>query len=55
MGYPASIGSEAAFELTNHNIHSSRDNLNHEEFNFDHLLQFSKLATAFAIEVAGWN
>lgn len=54
-GYPASIGSEAAFELTNHNIHSARDVMTADEFSFDHALHFSKLVVAFVGEVGGWE
>jgi len=36
------------------NVSVSRIDIS-EEFSFDHMLEFSKLAVAFAIELAGWD
>ncbi|KAF8761497.1 peptidase [Rhizoctonia solani] len=47
---------ESSFETTNHNIHSANDRIDYSsEFSFDHALEFSKLAVAFAIELGGWQ
>ncbi|KAL4065989.1 hypothetical protein V8B97DRAFT_1933155 [Scleroderma yunnanense] len=56
-GYPSIFTIESAFKHANlANIHSARDRIDiSEEFSFDHMLEFSKLAVAFAIELAGWD
>jgi leucyl aminopeptidase len=55
-GYPSSFTIESAFENSNPNIHSTNDRIDvSDEFSFPHLLEFSKLAVAFAIELAGWK
>jgi leucyl aminopeptidase len=47
---------ESSFETTNHNIHSANDRIDlSDEFSFEHALEFSKLAVAFAIELGGWK
>ncbi|KAG9312813.1 hypothetical protein JVU11DRAFT_6229 [Chiua virens] len=53
-GYPSIFTIESAFENANHNnIHSSRDRIDiSTEFSFDHMLEFSKLAVAFAMELS---
>lgn len=52
-GYPSIFTIESSFANANHdNIHSSRDRIDiSDEFSFDHMLEFSKLAVAFAIEL----
>ncbi|KAF9218621.1 Zn-dependent exopeptidase [Gyrodon lividus] len=52
-GYPAIFTIEASFENSNHaNIHTSNDRIDiSSEFSFEHMLEFSKLAVAFAIEL----
>ncbi|KAF9535087.1 peptidase [Crepidotus variabilis] len=51
-GYPASFTIESSFENSNKNIHSANDRIDvSPEFSFDHMLEFSKLAVAFAVEL----
>ncbi|KAG8990248.1 Leucine aminopeptidase 1 [Tulasnella sp. JGI-2019a] len=54
-GYRSSFAIESSFPNSNHYIHSSNDVIDLPEFSFDHMLEFSKLAVAFAIELAGWE
>ncbi|CAE6457676.1 unnamed protein product [Rhizoctonia solani] len=55
-GYPSAFSIESSFETTNHNIHSANDRIDYSpEFSFEHALEFSKLAVAFAIELGGWQ
>jgi len=55
-GYRSSFAIESAFENSNHYIHSTNDRIDiSPEFSFDHMLEFSKLAVAFAIELGGWK
>jgi len=55
-GYPSSFTIESSFENSNKNIHSTNDRIDiSPEFSFDHMLEFSKLAVAFAIELGGWG
>ncbi|KAI0295823.1 peptidase [Multifurca ochricompacta] len=54
-GYRSSFTIESAFENSNKNIHSANDRIDiSPEFSFTHMLEFSKLAVAFVIEVGGW-
>ncbi|KIY49546.1 peptidase [Fistulina hepatica ATCC 64428] len=54
-GYPSSFTIESSFEDSNQLIHSTNDRIDiSDEFSFDHVLQFCKLAVAFAIELGGW-
>ncbi|KAG6880282.1 hypothetical protein C0992_000059 [Termitomyces sp. T32_za158] len=47
---------ESAFENSNKNIHSVNDRIDiSDEFSFSHMLEFSKLAVAFAVELGGWS
>ncbi|KJA30105.1 hypothetical protein HYPSUDRAFT_210903 [Hypholoma sublateritium FD-334 SS-4] len=51
-GYPSSFTIESSFENSNKNIHSVNDRIDiSDEFSFDHMLEFSKLAVAFAVEL----
>ncbi|KAG8762520.1 Leucine aminopeptidase 1, partial [Serendipita sp. 397] len=54
-GYPSSFAIESSFENSNHAIHSTSDRMDIEGFSFDHMLEFSKLAVAFAIELADYK
>ncbi|KAI6101929.1 hypothetical protein F5141DRAFT_1136446 [Pisolithus sp. B1] len=56
-GYPGIFTIESSFGHANHaNIHTSHDRIDvSPEFSFDHMLEFSKLAVAFVIELAGWE
>lgn len=54
-GYPSSFAIESSFENSNHDIHSTRDTMDLPEFSFEHMLEFSKLAVAFAIELADYK
>ena len=52
-GYQSAFAIESSFEDSNHHIHSSQDTIDHPEFSFDHMKEFSKLAIAFVVELAG--
>jgi len=55
-GYPSSFTIESSFGNSNKHIHSSNDRIDiSDEFSFTHMLEFSKLAVAFAIELGGWT
>ncbi|THH31073.1 hypothetical protein EUX98_g3111 [Antrodiella citrinella] len=55
-GYPSSSYFEGAFENVNRNVHSINDRWDiSPEFSFEHMLEFSKLGVAFAVELAGWT
>ncbi|KDQ14786.1 hypothetical protein BOTBODRAFT_32551 [Botryobasidium botryosum FD-172 SS1] len=55
-GYPSAFSIESKFENSNQNIHSARDRIDiSPEFSFDHMLEFSKLAVSFAVELGGWE
>jgi len=53
-GYPSIFTIESSFANANlDNIHSSRDRIDiSTEFSFDHMLEFSKLAVAYAMELS---
>jgi len=51
-GYPSSFTIESTFANSNQNIHSANDRIDiSDEFSFSHMLEFSKLAVAFAVEL----
>jgi len=52
-GYQSSFAIESSFEDSNHNIHSTSDTIDHPEFSFSHMREFSKLVVAFAVELGG--
>ncbi|KAI9067560.1 peptidase [Trametes sanguinea] len=56
-GYPSVFTIEATFDNSNHgNIHTANDRYDvSPEFSFSHMLEFSKLAISFAIELGGWK
>ncbi|KAI0259270.1 peptidase [Gloeopeniophorella convolvens] len=55
-GYRSSFTIESSFENSNKNIHSGNDRIDiSPEFSFSHMLEFSKLAVAFSIELGGWK
>ncbi|KAI0751349.1 peptidase [Daedaleopsis nitida] len=56
-GYPSVFTIESTFEASNHqHIHSANDRYDiSDEFSFEHMLEFSKLAVAFAVELGGWS
>ncbi|QRV91498.1 Peptidase family M28 protein [Ceratobasidium sp. AG-Ba] len=55
-GYPSAFSIESSFENSNKFIHSTNDRIDiSDEFSFEHALEFSKLAVAFAIELGGWK
>jgi len=55
-GYPSSFTIESAFENSNPHIHSVNDRIDvSPEFSFDHMLEFSKLAVAYVVELGGWT
>ncbi|PPQ77340.1 hypothetical protein CVT25_010922 [Psilocybe cyanescens] len=55
-GYRASFTIESTFENSNKNIHSTNDRIDiSDEFSFSHMLEFSKLAVAFAVELGSYD
>jgi len=53
-GYPSVFTIESSFENSNKFIHSTNDRIDiSDEFSFTHMLEFSKLAVAFAVELGG--
>jgi len=53
-GYRSTFTIESSFENSNKNIHSINDRIDiSDEFSFEHMLEFSKLAVAFAVELGG--
>ncbi|KAI0676856.1 peptidase [Trametes maxima] len=56
-GYPSVFTIEATFPNSNHgNIHTANDRYDiSDEFSFSHMLEFSKLAVGFAVELGGWK
>jgi hypothetical protein len=44
---------ESTFEDSDKHIHSTGDTMDYEEFSFDHMKEFSKLAIAFGVELSG--
>ncbi|KAH9963857.1 peptidase [Russula dissimulans] len=55
-GYPSSFTIESEFRNSNPHIHSANDRIDiSHEFSFEHMLEFSKLAVAFVIELGGWR
>ncbi|KAI5120508.1 hypothetical protein M0805_000093 [Coniferiporia weirii] len=55
-GYPSIFTIESTFEDSNKFIHSGSDRIDiSDEFSFEHMLEFAKLATAFAIELGQWT
>jgi len=55
-GYPSGFAIESAFENSNKNIHSGQDTIDiSHEFSFSHMLEFSKLAVGFAVELGEWE
>ncbi|KIJ41121.1 hypothetical protein M422DRAFT_75674 [Sphaerobolus stellatus SS14] len=55
-GYRSSFTIESEFHDSDPNIHSTRDTIDvSPEFSFTHMLEFSKLAAAFAIELGEWE
>ncbi|KAJ7471088.1 peptidase [Mycena latifolia] len=54
-GYQSAHPLEGQFNHTNHHIHGVEDRIDvSPEFSFDHMLHFSKLAVAFAIELSSY-
>ncbi|EIM91034.1 peptidase [Stereum hirsutum FP-91666 SS1] len=56
-GYSSSFACEGAWEqMSRDDVHSERDAIDvSDEFSFDHIVRFSKLAVAFAVELGGWE
>ncbi|KAJ6629171.1 peptidase [Mycena sp. CBHHK59/15] len=55
-GYPSSFTIESTFGNSNKNIHSGNDRIDiSDEFSFSHMLEFSKLAVALAVELGGFS
>jgi len=55
-GYASIFTIESSFEDSNKHIHSSGDRIDiSPEFSFEHMLEFAKLAVAFAVELGGWS
>ncbi|KAK7032892.1 peptide hydrolase [Favolaschia claudopus] len=53
-GYPSCHTLEAKFKDTNPNVHTPNDRIDVPGFSFDHMLHFSKLAVAFAVELSSY-
>ncbi|KAH9948861.1 peptidase [Amylocystis lapponica] len=55
-GYPSSFSIESTFENSAQHVHTTRDTIDiSDEFSFNHMQEFSKLAVAFAVELGGWS
>ncbi|EJF59454.1 peptidase [Dichomitus squalens LYAD-421 SS1] len=56
-GYPSVFTIESAYENVNvQYVHTQNDTYDiSDEFSFEHMLEFSKLAVGFAIELGGWK
>ncbi|KAI8994727.1 hypothetical protein BDB01DRAFT_715246 [Pilobolus umbonatus] len=50
MGYPSAFTIESDFDDSNHFIHTTADTV--DKLSFDHMLQFSKVAVGFAVELS---
>jgi len=56
IGAPAAFAFESQFKHSSPYVHSANDRIDYsDEFSFTHMLEYSKLATAFVIELAGWK
>lgn len=56
VGVPSTFSVENKFEDCNlKRIHTTGDVWDHAEYSFEHILRFSKLSSAFIIELAGWS
>ncbi|KZO93263.1 peptidase [Calocera viscosa TUFC12733] len=54
-GYRSAFAIESTFDNSDKNIHSTNDRLDiSPEFDFNHMLEFSKLSVGYIIETAGW-
>jgi len=52
----ANLQIESSLENFNPHVHSAKDRIDiSPEFSFGHMLEFSKFAVAFAVELAGSN
>ncbi|KAI8342263.1 hypothetical protein BC941DRAFT_412285 [Chlamydoabsidia padenii] len=49
-GFPSAFTIESAFEDSNHYIHTSDDTI--DKLSFDHMLEFAKVASGFAVELS---
>ncbi|CAD6588728.1 MAG: Leucine aminopeptidase 1, partial [Tremellales sp. Tagirdzhanova-0007] len=54
-GFQSACALESSFENMNNNIHSAKDTMDHPEFSFNHMREFSKLAVAFVVELGGFE
>ncbi|RDX45615.1 peptidase [Lentinus brumalis] len=56
-GYPSTDSIESTFPESNHQyVHTVDDRYDvSDEFSFEHMREFSKLAVAFAVELGGWS
>jgi len=56
LGYPAIFSIESTFENSNHFIHSTKDRIDiSDEFQFTHMLEFSKFAVGFVMELGSYR
>ncbi|GAA5975472.1 hypothetical protein JCM11641_004277 [Rhodosporidiobolus odoratus] len=55
VGAPSAFTIESTFENSSKNIHSTRDTIDYspQEFSFEHMREFSRVAIALAIELGG--
>ncbi|KAI8079738.1 uncharacterized protein BX664DRAFT_341357 [Halteromyces radiatus] len=49
-GFPSAFTIESAFDDSNHYIHTSDDTI--DKLSFDHMLEFAKVASGFAVELS---
>ncbi|KZT62398.1 Zn-dependent exopeptidase [Calocera cornea HHB12733] len=55
VGYRSAFAIESTFENSDKNVHSTNDRLDiSPEFDFNHMLEFSKLTVGYIVETAGW-
>lgn len=54
-GYQSAFTIESTFADSDKLIHSTGDTMAHPEFSFDHMKEFTKLAIAFGVELAGYD
>jgi leucyl aminopeptidase len=50
LGFPSAFTIESAFDDSNHYIHTTEDTI--DKLSFDHMLEFSRVAVGFAVELS---
>lgn len=55
VGVHSAFTIENEFEMCNlKRIHTTRDTWDHEEYSLEHIARFSRLSSAFVVELSGW-